>query len=107
MRESCHGHQEASTESIEKGSQSGWANSVNVVMNESDDQDDEPLSKLISSKDNTECQKCQFHYNDPNDPGKCEDWIKCSRCMAWLHGNCAEDFSVFDDEEDFLCRDCL
>ena len=62
--------------------------------------------KGLKSTDSTSCRKCSFKYNDPEDPRKAEDWVKCNDCTAWLHENCAEDFGVFDDEY-FVCRDCL
>jgi len=65
--------------------------------------------KTTKDKENEscDCSVCHNIYNDPKDPLKDEDWIKCMSCRVWQHDSCAQSNGVFDEDEGYLCQKCL
>ena len=61
----------------------------------------------IDKKDHSQCKVCHFTYNDPKDPQRSDDWVQCAKCKAWLHETCAQNSGVFDEDDGYLCKDCL
>lgn len=59
------------------------------------------------ANDHSECIFCHNAYNDPKDPLKDDDWIKCTSCQVWQHETCAQANGVFDDDDGFLCYNCV
>lgn len=63
-------------------------------------------SKKVNN-DHTECSFCHQRYGDDIDPKKGEEWLSCAVCSIWYHASCAEAFGVLDDEDGFICANCM
>jgi len=50
---------------------------------------------------------CNVEYGDKNDTRPTEDWITCETCATCFHMSCAENSGIVDDDESFVCKDCL
>jgi len=53
------------------------------------------------------CNDCSVEYGDQNDTRLTEDWVTCETCAKCFHMSCAENCGVVDDDESFVCKDCL
>jgi len=53
------------------------------------------------------CHDCNVEYGDKDDTRLTEDWITCETCAKCFHMSCAENSGVVDDDESFVCKDCL
>jgi len=53
------------------------------------------------------CHDCNVEYGDKNDTRLTEDWITCATCAKCFHMSCAENNGIVDDDESFVCKDCL
>lgn len=55
-----------------------------------------------------ECVVCRHIFGDLNDPLKDEEWVQCVSCLVgWQHVSCGETRGVFDEDQGFLCQDCV
>lgn len=55
------------------------------------------------------CSSCDVHYGDTNDPKRTEEWVYCSGagCPGKYHLSCGENSGVFDDDDSFVCKNCI
>lgn len=54
------------------------------------------------------CGVCSVAYGDSTDKKSDEEWLQCSSaCARWFHDSCAQGFGVLDDDETFICYDCM
>jgi len=65
------------------------------------------VMKLTDSSDVWICATCAVHYGDKADPKHTEDWVSCSGCSKKFHVSCGENCGVFDDDDSFICKDCI
>lgn len=77
-----------------KGRKKGKRNNITAEM-------------IADEEDSAECKVCHFVYSDPADPLLRDDWVQCAHCKCWLHDSCAQNCGVFDDDEGYLCKNCL
>jgi hypothetical protein len=55
-----------------------------------------------------DCALCGHTYGDPHDPKKYEEWLLCKgKCSRYFHLSCAEAHGILDDDDTFMCADCL
>lgn len=56
---------------------------------------------------NYTCTHCGGVYASPDDPKKSEEWWPCKTCGIYLHESCAQNTGLLDDDDCFLCMNCL